>query len=64
MTPNPAWRKSSRCASNTCVEAAPIGDTVLMRDSKHPGQAPLELSAADWAGFLEAVQAGDYEEAV
>lgn len=55
-----AWRKSSRCGSATCVEVAPAGEQVLMRDSKNPDQPPIAVSAADWAGFLEAVRADDY----
>lgn len=55
------WQRSSYCSGGTCIETARDGDRVLMRDSKNPTVQPLDLSAGDWKGFLEAVRAGDYE---
>lgn len=56
----PAWRKSSRCGSNTCVEVAKVGDQFLVRDSKNPGVAALSFTEAEWEAFVEGVNAGEF----
>ena len=53
-----AWFKSSYSGGNTteCVEAAFVASDVLVRDSKHPGQQYLTVSANAWARFLAAAR--------
>ncbi|AEV87168.1 hypothetical protein ACWT_6154 [Actinoplanes sp. SE50] len=58
----PAWQRSSRCATSTCVEVAAVDDQILIRDSKNPDADALQVSRADFAGFLAAVRAGDFDE--
>ena len=53
----------SGCSTNACVEVAFNGDDVLIRDSKHPGQAPLVFTAAEFAAFLAAAVRGEFGEA-
>ena len=65
MTPEPArlaWTKSSYCGSNACVEVAIAdrGEALLVRDSKRPRQAPLNLSRAQWEDFLAGILAVVY----
>ncbi|GIM88877.1 DUF397 domain-containing protein [Paractinoplanes toevensis] len=62
VTPQPAWRRYSKCASNACAEVAPTDGQVLMRDSKDPHRAPLAFSDTAWADFVEAIQAGELED--
>ncbi|MFF5257651.1 DUF397 domain-containing protein [Actinomadura viridis] len=52
--PNPSWRKSSRSASMSgeCVEAARVGGTVALRDSKDPNGPILPLSPTTWHALL------------
>lgn len=45
-----AWRKSGRCESGACVEAACAPGAVLVRDSKHPGPV-LHIPAGAWAAL-------------
>jgi hypothetical protein len=52
----PTWRKSTRCATSTCVEVAKVAGVVLVRDSKDPG-AVLRFSESDWTGFLDRIVA-------
>ncbi|MET9850186.1 DUF397 domain-containing protein [Streptomyces ossamyceticus] len=54
LAPEPTWFKSSYSGANTteCVEAAFIPSGVLIRDSKRPAHALLEVSADAWTGFL------------
>jgi Domain of unknown function (DUF397) len=39
----PAWRKSSRCGTSTCVEVAKVEDQYLIRDSKNPAAPALSF---------------------
>ena len=56
----PAWRRSSRCASTTCVEVAKVDDLYLVRDSKNPDATALEFTEAEWEAFVEGVAAGEF----
>lgn len=60
LEPAPAWRKSSRCGTATCVEVARVGEKYLIRDSKNPEIAPLMFSAEEWRAFEAGVQAGEF----
>jgi hypothetical protein len=59
-TYQPAWRKSSRCGSSSCVEVAQVGDQYLVRDSKNPDQTALTFTADEWTAFVAGVEAGDF----
>lgn len=55
------WRKSKRSASNggQCIEVAlNLPDIVAVRDSKHPDEAKLVFTAAQWRGFVREVSTG------
>jgi hypothetical protein len=58
------WTRSSRCAADSpqCVEVAAVApDTVLIRDSKNPDQANVQIySRAEWNAFLAGVAHGDF----
>ncbi|MBB2945102.1 DUF397 domain-containing protein [Actinoplanes sp. CA-015351] len=56
----PAWRKSSRCATSTCVEVAKVDDQYLIRDSKNPEVTPLSFTKAEWEAFVSGVNAGEF----
>ena len=56
----PAWRKSSRCGTSTCVEVAKIDDNYMIRDSKNPEAAALSFTKAEWEAFVEGVNAGEF----
>src|SRR5712691_6810599 len=60
----PVWRKSSHSGSN-CVEIAwhqgAEGVSILVRDSKFPGQEPLVFTPGEWAAFLGRVKTGDFD---
>ena len=56
----PKWRKSTRCASATCVEVARVDDQYLVRDSKRPELAPLAFTEEEWNAFVEGVKAGEF----
>ena len=53
------WRKSSRCASGTCVEVAKGDDGVFVRDSKNP-EVVLTFSLQEWDAFLDGAAQGEF----
>ena len=59
-TAQPAWRKSTRCSQGTCVEVAKVDGEYLIRDSKHPEQAPLRFTEDELAVFAAAFTAGEF----
>lgn len=56
----PAWRRSSRCGSTTCIEVAKLDDQYLIRDSKNPETAALKFTEAEWDAFVQGVAAGEF----
>jgi Domain of unknown function (DUF397) len=54
------WRKSSRCASNACVEVAKVDGGVMVRDSKNPDRAALRFTPEEWSAFVEGVNLGEF----
>ena len=57
---SPEWRKSSFCASGTCVEVAKVDDAYLIRDSKSPEAGHLSFTAEEWDAFRKGVLAGEF----
>lgn len=51
------WRKSSFCASSSCVEIE-TDDTVSVRDSA--GNI-CEFDSAEWAAFIAGVKNGEFD---
>jgi hypothetical protein len=55
------WLRASLCSTNTCVEVAWTGERVLVRDTKHPENPPMEFTAAEWAAFLHGARGGEFD---
>ena len=58
--PGPKWRRSTRCANNSCVEVAMAEGSVLVRDSKDPEGRVLTFTPAEWEAFATGIVAGDF----
>jgi predicted secreted Zn-dependent protease len=56
----PAWRRSTRCGTSSCVEVAKVGDEYLVRDSKNPSRDALSFTKEEWVAFVAGVAAGDF----
>jgi hypothetical protein len=54
------WRKSSRCANNSCVEVAKVEGGIMVRDSKNPDHAPLTFTPEEWSAFIQGVNLGEF----
>jgi hypothetical protein len=57
------WRKSSYSngAGGMCVEVAPLGEGIVVRDSKNPNGPVLAFSAAEWDAFLSGARDGEFD---
>lgn len=53
---DPAWRRSSFCASGSCVEVATNGMGVGIRDSKDLTAGELWLTRDEFRAFITAVK--------
>lgn len=59
----PAWRKAKRSIGNgDCVEIAPVGGNIAVRDSKDPAGPVLRYSADAWKMFLAEAGQGDFDQ--
>jgi len=57
-----AWRKARRSMTNgDCVEVAPTGSRILVRDSKNPNGATLGYPMATWRSFTSGAKQGDFD---
>lgn len=57
----PAWRKSSFCASGECVEVAEYNGMIMVRDSKEPGGSVLRYTTEEWQSFVKGIKAGEFD---
>ena len=58
--PTAAWRKSSFCESNSCVEVNERRDGMAVRDSDDPTPV-LQFPGAAWSHFITAVNNGTFD---
>jgi hypothetical protein len=56
-----AWRRSSACVNNECVEVAFVADgDVLIRQSRIPHKV-IRFDVSEWDAFLQGVHAGEFD---
>ncbi|CAO5227744.1 DUF397 domain-containing protein [Frankia sp. AgKG'84/4] len=58
-----AWRRSSYSngAGGMCVEVAPLGAGIAVRDSKNPTGPVLAFTAGEWDAFLAGARDGEFD---
>lgn len=56
LTVNPQWRRSTFCASGSCVEVRTPGRGVDVRDSKDPQSPELHFDTYAWEAFIDAIK--------
>ena len=59
--PTAAWRTSSLCDLNGCVEVALLEDRVVVRDAKDRAGPVLVFTAAEWEAFVGGVRGGEFD---
>lgn len=56
------WRKSARSDNtNACVEVANLTSAIAVRDSKDPSGPALVFAPDQWAAFVAAAKAGEFD---
>ena len=62
--PDLGWIKSSRSYSTgACVELAPLGDMIALRDSKNP-DVQLRLTRREGEAFIDGAKRGEFDHLV
>jgi hypothetical protein len=56
-----AWRTSSLCDLNGCVEVAVLDDRVVVRDAKDRAGPVLVFTASEWEAFVGGVRGGEFD---
>jgi hypothetical protein len=56
-----AWRTSTLCDLNGCVEVAILGDRVAVRDAKDRNGPVLVFTAREWEAFVGGVRGGEFD---
>jgi hypothetical protein len=59
--PTDAWRTSSLCDLNGCVEVAILQDRVVVRDAKDRAGPVLVFTASEWTAFVSGVRGGEFD---
>lgn len=55
------WKKATASQGyGNCVEAASLGSSIAVRDSKDPNGPALVFGAGDWTGFLTGTKKGRF----
>ncbi|HKQ01610.1 MAG TPA: DUF397 domain-containing protein [Actinomycetes bacterium] len=56
-----AWRTSTFCDLNGCVEVALLDNQVAVRDAKDKASPVLLFTAPEWDAFVSGVRAGEFD---
>jgi hypothetical protein len=56
-----AWRTSTFCDLNGCVEVALLDNQVAVRDAKDKASPVLLFTAPEWEAFTSGVRAGEFD---
>jgi hypothetical protein len=57
--PTAAWRKSSFCESNSCIEVSQRSDGMSVRNTDDPDPV-LQFSRGEWNHFITALNSGTF----
>jgi hypothetical protein len=56
-----AWRTSSLCDLNGCVEVALLDDQVAVRDAKDRAGPVLLFTPREWTAFVAGARNGEFD---
>ncbi len=64
QSPNPFKDQGFKLSSFThkcCCVAVRMGDTVDVRDTKHPDGPTVSFNKDEWSAFVDGVKAGEFD---
>jgi uncharacterized protein DUF397 len=56
-----AWRTSTLCDLNGCVEVAVLDDRIAVRSSKDRAGPVLLFTQSEWQAFIGGVRGGEFD---
>ncbi len=56
------WRRSTQCASSTCVEVRRSGAAIDVRDSKQAAGPVLSYTPEEFRAFVLGAKAGEFDD--
>jgi len=57
---DPEFTKSTFSGGGACLEAARVGEWILLRNSRHPDTELMRLTLDEWTAFRLGVQHGEF----
>jgi hypothetical protein len=54
------WRKSTKCASSSCIEAANFATGYAVRDSEDPAGPSIQFDNVAWEAFVRGIRSGTF----
>ncbi|TDD39670.1 DUF397 domain-containing protein [Actinomadura sp. KC06] len=60
-TPPARWRRSSRCATTTCVEVARLDEGAISVRDTEDAETRLAFDLAEWRVFVRGVRDGRFD---
>jgi len=57
-----AWRISSRSVGGNCVEVAPAGSLIAVRNSRKPNAEMILYTRAEFAAFVAGAKGGEFDD--
>jgi hypothetical protein len=58
------WRTARKSSNSGCVEVAPAGDLVAVRDSKDRSGPVLFYTPVEWEAFLDGAKKGEFDDLI
>lgn len=52
------WSRSSQCDAGACVEIAQLGESIMLRNSRHPEGPVLTVAKSRWTVFVARMKDG------
>jgi Domain of unknown function (DUF397) len=56
-----AWRKSTFCSSNSCVEVGLVDSQIVVRNSRESDGPVVRFTGAEWIAFLDGARRGEFD---
>jgi hypothetical protein len=55
------WHAALACNGGACIRVAPLGNNILIGDSKNPNGPILTYNRSEWHAFVTGIRQGDFD---